>query len=149
MKNGHVLSERVRCSLTPVRSDSYLSATTKTLIKLETHFDTDLHSDGPPVFRRRIKAPLLDSLDGLLIKAHAYATLNADIVRLSIWADDHRQNAGSFNLRLAGLIGVLRVGGRKRTWSEHATSNTKHASSDSSSMAFAHARSRALANTTA
>src|ERR1700739_1700660 len=118
------------------------------LIQLKTHLYADLDGDRASVFGGRIKSPLLNCFNGLLVEAHANSALNTNVVWFPIRADDHRENTGAFNFCPSSLIRILRIGRGDGTRRCHSPSNAKHASANSATMALANSWPCALSNAT-
>jgi hypothetical protein len=61
-------------------------------VKVEIDLDVDLHGDRLAILHRRLKAPLANSLNRFLVETHAERTLDAELFRSTVWADDRPKN---------------------------------------------------------
>src|SRR6201987_6225210 len=79
------------------------------LVELEANFNAGFYGQWVNILGVRLKTPLLNLFDGLLVKTHAKPALNSDVMLLAVRANNHSQNASPFVFRLTGLLRVLRV----------------------------------------
>src|ERR1700739_2137932 len=114
------------------------------LVELEAHFNADLYGHGLTILGCRLKTPLLNRFDGLLVKTHAKPALNSDVMWLAVRANNHSQNASSFVFRLTGLLRVLRV--RCSNWfrRQHSAAHAKYAATNTATSTLSDAWARAF-----
>src|SRR5208337_2402561 len=84
--------------------------TARALVEVEVHFDGDFNRNGLAVLGARLKAPLADSFDGLLVQSHAQRAQDGDLVGLAVHAHHNAKHNISLEFILACLFAELRFG---------------------------------------
>src|SRR5208337_4424352 len=84
--------------------------TARALVEVEVHFDVDFNRNGLAVLGARLKAPLADRFDGLLVQSHAQRAQHGYLVCLAVHADHDAKHNISLVLIPARLIAELRFG---------------------------------------
>src|SRR6201987_3085228 len=102
-----------------------------------------------PIFHRRLKSPILDSLDGLFIEPHAQAGLHVNIARPPIHSHNKGQRADALILRLPGFFGELGLRLINRTRRRNAGTPAEDTSAGTAAFSRTKSRPFAFSNATA
>src|SRR5215472_7353508 len=133
----------------PPRGRDFVFCLVKGSVEVKHNLDAGINGNGLAVLLARFEAPSFYGLDGLFIESKSQTSAHGNVTRNAVGSDHQAQHNRSLVLRLAGFFRIFWLGIKDHLGCGHAAADVKCPTTDSSTVAWSHARTRADANSAA